>query len=133
MHNYIIVTTSTGFIVPLCKKQIIIPIFYKTLISLQSIISILFWQNPIKGCLIHRIDSVLARTNISSIIFYKFFIYQNNLIPFSLNTCIMFYCFYKSNYFSKISWLSKPHLIYHSLAHIFASISICIGFYTNKL
>jgi hypothetical protein len=106
-----------------------IPPYFSILLFFQTIATILFWSNPIenKNKLIHQIDGVLTKIHILSFILYKLFIYQNNLLLFSISTIIGLYFFYLSHINSSKKWCSKKHLLYHSFAHIFSIMSIYLA------
>jgi hypothetical protein len=123
--------TSSLFIVPIYAHHlhnIPIPWVLKNLIILQGCVSIVFWWNPIvnRNTVIHKIDKVLARISISSVVGYK--IIHDPTPLFTFSTIIMFYFFYLSNVYSRRSWCSNPHIVCHCIAHISAHNSIYLAF-----
>lgn len=126
-----LVATSSLFVVPIYihhMSNIEIPWILQKLIIVQGFVSITFWWNPIvnRFTIIHKIDKVLARISISSVIGYK--ILHNPTLLFTFSIIVMFYFFYLSNVYSRKSWCSKPHILCHCIAHISAHNSIYLAF-----
>jgi phosphatidylserine synthase len=89
------------------------------------ITSQIFWNNPIKGSKIHKIDALISKTAIISFIVYVL-IYKFSFIRLFILLGIIV-SFYFSNYYSNKEWCCNKHIFYHGLLHIFCFIST---FYT---
>ena len=121
--------TSCLFFVPLYVlhiNDIYIPFPLQDLIFLQGYVSIMFWWNPVKGNFIHKVDKVLARISISSVIAYK--MYTNPCPIFVANVIIMLLFFKISNIYSRQIWCSQSHIICHGFAHLYAHSAIFLAF-----
>ena len=86
--------------------------------------SLLFWINPVKQNIYHKIDGTMAK------ITYGFVLY-NTIIKLSKTPYLYEYCFINvgvisffliGNYFSK-NWCSPLHIFFHTLFHIVGMIS----------
>jgi hypothetical protein len=105
--------------------------FLATLLIICSIVSIVFWSNPIKDSQIHKTDRIVARITITSFILYILFYKKNSL----KNLCFYLFLiiataitFYTSHYYSSIEWISNKHILTHGLAHILGIIGLCYAF-----
>jgi hypothetical protein len=105
--------------------------FLATLLVICSIVSIVFWSNPIKDSQIHKTDRIVARITITCFILYILFFKKNSL----KNLCFYLFLiiataitFYTSHYYSSIEWVSNKHILTHGLAHILGIIGICYAF-----
>ena len=128
-YNKELAATSSLFFVPLYvlhTNNRYVPLILQDMIILQGVVSIAFWWSPVKGSPIHKIDKVLARISISSIIGYKMIV--NPTALFIMNVIIMFMFFKLSNHYSRQMWCSKSHIINHGLAHLFAHNAIYFAF-----
>lgn len=112
------------------------------LIYINFILSILFWLNPIKQSIMHKIDVFFARVSFVCISLYILFV-KNNYLQ-NKNTCqitkfqfislliLIFICIstmvYLSNYYSTREWCCNEHFICHCFFHIFAVMGITIAF-----
>ena len=89
----------------------------------------LFWRNPIKNSLIHRIDAIIAKISFISFILYT--ILYKNLNIYLLVSYILImvgglYTFYNSHKYSSEEWCCNNHLIYHGCSHLLCFIgSFC--------
>ena len=90
------------------------------------ILSQLFWKNPIKGSKIHKIDAFFAKIVIFSFILYVLFFKFHISFLFILFFIALF--FYFSNYYSTLEWISKKHVIFHGLLHIFCFLGTIYAF-----
>ena len=90
------------------------------------ITSQLFWNNPIKGSKIHKIDAFISKaaiiTFMTYILTYKF-TYNRLFILSGIITS-----FYFSNYYSTKEWCSNQHICCHGILHIFCFIGSCCAF-----
>ena len=105
--------------------------FLATLLVICSIVSIVFWSNPIKDSQIHKTDRIVARITITCFILYILFFKKNSL----KNLCFYLFLiiataitFYTSHYYSSIEWVSNKHILTHGLAHILGIIGLCYAF-----
>jgi hypothetical protein len=85
--------------------------------------TILFWKNPIKNSLIHKVDAMIAKS--CCIYYIAYTLSQKNLeniYIWSYVVCIngMIFTFYLSNRASTKEWCSSDHIYYHGLLHLFA-------------
>ena len=96
------------------------------------IFSQLFWFNPIQHSLVHKIDSIVAKTSISCFIIYTLifkeltFLLYYSYIFIVLNILLMSYL---SNIESTKKWCSDKHILYHGLLHIFCFIGSFYAFF----
>ena len=102
-----------------------------TLLIICSIVSVLFWSNPIKDSQMHKTDKIVAKITITCFILYILFLKNNSL------TNLYFYLFliiataitfYTSHYYSSKNWTSNEHILSHGIAHILGIIGICYAF-----
>jgi hypothetical protein len=129
MLTKLLLLTGSSFSFLFIFYSYMMPIYLATILFFQSILTLLFWYDPIKNknTYIHLVDGINAKIVILSFIFYKFFIYTNNLTIFSITTSIGLYFFYLSHISSKEKWCCNKHLICHSIAHILSVISIYLA------
>jgi len=90
------------------------------------ITSQIFWNNPIKGSKIHKIDALISKTAIISFIVYVL-IYKFSFIRLFILLGIIV-SFYFSNYYSNKEWCSNQHICCHGLLHIFCFIGTFFAF-----
>lgn len=92
------------------------------LLIINLILSLLFWSNPIKNSLIHKIDAFFARVSLIFFVIYILFFKENNIV---LNFIILILflkgimMFFYSDKESSKSWCSKNHINYHMCFHLF--------------
>lgn len=140
MNNYYLIFSSLLLFIPILihifknilkknntRKQDIICL----IILCNIIISCLFWYNPIKYSLIHKIDGIYAKISFCIILYYILLIKKSNIINKLKFLLILFFTiisFLYSNKFSSDVWLCYEHLICHLIFHIFISIGACFAF-----
>lgn len=90
------------------------------------VFSQLFWNNPIKHSIIHKIDAIIAKIVIASFILYTL-IYKYRFTYLLVLSAIAV-SFYFSNYFSSQEWCSNKHLCCHASLHIFCFIATFYAF-----
>jgi len=90
------------------------------------VFSQLFWNNPIKHSIIHKIDAIIAKIVISSFILYTL-IYKYRFTYLLVLSAITV-SFYFSNYYSSQEWCSNKHLCCHASLHIFCFIASFYAF-----
>jgi hypothetical protein len=87
----------------------------------NAILSLLFWHDPIKNSIIHKLDSFLVRVSVVAVFIYIACIKQIEYTYKSLFFTL--YAFFLglakiSNVFSREEWCSNQHIFYHFLMHI---------------
>ncbi len=120
------IITSSVFPLYICINKSVftqsnIPLYFALITFNGSIISIMFWLNPVanrKG-VIHNVDGLSARFVFVNYLLYKIVIEQLNLLPFLTFYCIMLYLFYLSHKLSCKNWCCKNHIVVHLTAHLF--------------
>lgn len=108
------------------QKYILFEYILVSLLPFTIIFSQLFWYNPVRNSLIHRIDAIIAKIVIFSFIIYTL-IYKFNFNYLILLTAIFISSYY-SNYYSSKNWCCNNHLFFHGLLHIFCFISTFYAF-----
>jgi len=96
------------------------------LLLLVMICSQLFWNNPIKGSIIHKIDALVAKSTIvcfvSYVIFYKFKLsFLVCILALVLSFCV-------SHYFAMKEWCCNEHLFCHGCLHLISFFSTFYAF-----
>jgi len=118
-------------------KQNNIFLYFAVITFNGSIVSIMFWSNPVlyRNTIIHRIDAVSARFILVNYALYKITVNHNNLLWFLIYYFIMLVFFYLSNKISSNNWCCKKHINFHLLAHFFSIICFLLtinDFYNYK-
>ena len=90
------------------------------------VFSQLFWNNPIKHSIIHKIDAIIAKIVIASFILYTL-IYKYRFSYLLVLSAITI-SFYFSNHYSSQEWCSNKHLCCHASLHIFCFIATFYAF-----
>jgi hypothetical protein len=86
------------------------------------IVSQIFWNNPVRYSIIHRIDGIVAKISVSLFIGYTTFYKKIDpilLYLFLILITWMMYFFLLSNFHSQKEWCCNSHILYHGIAHIF--------------
>jgi hypothetical protein len=124
-----------GLFVLFAYKYNIYNLYFATITTIGSIISVLFWADPInnKNKLIHKIDAITARFVIINYTLYKLFVNRNNILLFFCNYIPMLYYFYLSNKISSRNWCSISHINNHINAHIYCILCCYITFFDKDL
>ena len=102
------------------KVHTLVEYILVSLLPFTIFFSQLFWINPIRHSVIHKIDAFIAKIVISSFIIYTL-IYKYNFSYIILLHFILL-SFYYSNYYSSKKWCCNNHLFFHGLLHIFCFI-----------
>jgi hypothetical protein len=98
------------------------------LIILCIICSILFWINPIKKNIYHKIDGIIAKITYGSVV-YCTIIKLNNiqtkqyLYEYLLINIFVILLFLIGNYYSTIKWCCPQHIFFHTMFHIVGMLS----------
>jgi hypothetical protein len=90
------------------------------------VFSQLFWNNPIKHSIIHKIDAIIAKIVIASFILYTL-IYKYRFTYLLVLSAIAV-SFYFSNYYSSQEWCLNKHLCCHASLHIFCFVATFYAF-----
>ncbi len=123
--------TSFFFFLFFSSHSLIECILAALLISVL-ITSQLFWYNPIRYSLLHRIDACIAKITILCFIIYTFLTkLQDNihLFFYILLLLVLFSMAILSEYYSQKEWLSTHHILFHGLLHICSFIGTFFAFY----
>ena len=93
-------------------------------------LTILFWKNPIKHSVMHKVDALSARISLLSFTIYIVFAKHIFLIS---SYFILFFIgmglFYGSNKESSKHWCSKNHILYHMCFHLFMCLAVACAYY----
>ena len=101
------------------------------LLILTTIFSQLFWNDPIKDSMIHKIDAIIAKIAIVSFTLYTFvYKFHFSYLFILLAICISFYF---SNKYSNKQWCCDEHLYWHGLLHLFCFIGTFYAFSPNLI
>jgi hypothetical protein len=107
------------------KKTMIEYILVLFLISV-IISSQLFWNDPIKGSMMHKIDAIIAKIVIITLILYTLiYKFRISLLFFLFVICVSFYL---SNYYSNQEWCGDDHIFWHGIAHVSCFLSTLYTF-----
>jgi len=93
-----------------------------TMLGINASISIVFWCNPVKNTLIHRLDAICGRTSI--IIFTTYIMFVKTTASFLAYSMYIYFLelslffFMCSSIESSKQWISKTHILYHFLFHV---------------
>lgn len=122
----ILIWTSLGFSIPIFLYPSL-PRYFKLLLSYMTFASFCFWLTNEPYGFFHRIDSIMARISIASVVLYKVLVYKQNLFWFLCLASIVLFCFYMSDISSNEKWGSETHVGYHALAHVFSILAMLVG------
>ena len=101
------------------------------LVSINFILSVMFWMNPMKGSLIHRIDAAFAKISLLMFTTYIMFIKSvGSRRKFAYTIALSFVAItaFFSNIFSRQEWLGHEHVMSHFAFHVFASTGTLFAF-----
>lgn len=101
------------------------------LLIINMILSLLFWYNPIKNSLIHKIDAFFVRVSLISFILYIVFLKNNSLLCmmcFLILFLLVVLMFLYSDKESSKNWCSKNHTNFHMCLHLFGYLAACFAF-----
>jgi hypothetical protein len=132
LHYLCCISTST-FILPVIYYYNTCMNFYcytiiMPLIVLCIICSLLFWTNPIKKNIYHKIDGIIAKITYSSVVFYTIIKLINiqtkkYLYEYLIFNIFVILLFLFSNYYSSKKWCCPQHIFFHTMFHIVGMIS----------
>ena len=91
----------------------------------------LFWANPVRYSVIHRIDRIVAKITVLS--FFGYITFCKKIDPILLYLFLilvvwMMYFFLLSNFYSNKEWCCNKHILYHGMSHIFCFICSLFAF-----
>jgi hypothetical protein len=120
MLNIILLLTSSCFYY---LYKIINNKLLRTNILLVFLSSQLFWSNPVKGCLYHKIDAFLVRLLGFNIILHSYLIIKKStkrFILFLLTLFLFLLIILYSDYYSYLNWCNNKHIFIHIFVHLYA-------------
>jgi hypothetical protein len=130
LHKILIFTSfliSVPAVLNLINTKDKIETFLDSLIIITSLISILFWSNPIRGSIRHKFDGFFAKLSIIVTCLFVM-LYQNNdyldKLAFMLALMMIFNLSILSNCFSRNRWISRNHIVCHIFFHIIIIVSL---------
>lgn len=133
-NNYVLCKSSFLFLLPIKfyfykKENKTIENTLAILLTINFLLSFIFWYNPIYKSKIHKIDAIFAKISLVSFTIYILFVKNNKIYSkllglLLLNNAIKFYV--KGTKYLSIEWCSPLHIYNHFLFHIF--ISMCCFF-----
>jgi hypothetical protein len=134
-HFYLCVSSSllvtSLFYFMLCSSHSIMECFLAFLVVCVLITSQLFWYNPIRYSLLHKIDAIIAKSTILCFFIYTFFIKSQDDIRFfgyfALFVVLLFFATL-SDHYSQQEWLSTSHIVFHGLLHIVSFMGTFFAF-----
>jgi len=102
------------------SKKNIHEIVIGSMMLLLFFCSQLFWRDPIRRSIIHRLDAFVAKITIIYSILYTILTkhMEKYWLYFTIIGCIAI-AFYASNYYSSKDWCCPHHIFCHCLLHIF--------------
>lgn len=137
MNHWVLVGSSFLFLIPVISFELyktnkpIYEYYLAKLLLLTFTMSILFWSNPIRHGIVHKVDAVVARITSMTLAPYIIFmklpdIYIGSL--FCISAIFLGLMIYSSNYCSEKEWCSPKHIMCHFMFHIFSVICIIFAF-----
>lgn len=135
LHHLCCISITT-YIFPIifyCKRYQDILCKINLFLSILAIIcSNLFWINPIKNNIYHKIDGIVAKITYSYVVGYTIYGLNNNFNEnlskiylyryYGLNV-IVISLFLASSYYSSKKWCCPKHIFFHVLFHIIGMLS----------
>jgi hypothetical protein len=129
LTNNLLILSFIFFI--LNSKKNINEILLSICLIITFLTSQLFWNNPIRYSIIHKLDGFIAKISIIYFLIYTIFYKKlNNYLLYSylfFMLCALIF-FYLSDYYSNIEWCGAIHIYYHSISHIFCFIGSLYSF-----
>jgi len=133
----ILITSSTLFLLPF----LYVILFseksnhYEKVLSLLFVInfvfSFVFWCNPIKNSLVHKIDAIFVRISVIAVFCYISFIKEIELdykLIFYIIFLLFIYSALLSNKLSRKNWCSDSHVFIHFFMHLIGITGSYIAF-----
>ena len=91
--------------------------YLASLIIISYVLSISFWKNAIKGSLVHRLDSMVAKFSITNFILYTFYHKKFRYSYLFFVNCL-FLTAALSHIESTKEWNSYRHVLFHLFLHL---------------
>lgn len=88
------------------------------------ILAVLFWHDPVKNSLLHKMDARMAKI---TILFFILYTSQKPSPAFFVVVALALSAFCLSHHFSK-EWGGRNHLLFHAFAHIFGFMTTLFAF-----
>jgi len=115
------------------SKKIIHEVLLGLCLLASIIMSQLFWNNPKKYSIVHRVDAYVAKFSISYFIIYTLLCknLQISMVLFYsyiVSLFGIFFSFYMSNYYSSREWCCSNHIYCHGMLHICCFIASLYAF-----
>ena len=101
------------------------------LLATNTVLSVLFWNNPINKCVIHWYDGTFGRISIVAFAVYIFLVKKIPVlqkIVFLLLFGLSMVYFYYSTKYSTESWLCEEHVEYHFIFHALIALGTLWAF-----
>jgi len=101
------------------------------LVSVNFILSVMFWMNPVKQSWIHRIDAAFAKISLLMFTTYIMFIKSissRRKLAYTIALSFVVIMAFFSDAFSKQEWLCQDHVMSHFAFHVFASAGTLFAF-----
>jgi len=126
----VLILVSFLFFIAYSNKNIY-EIILSACLLLTFLSSQMFWNDPIKGSLIHRFDSITSKATITCFIVYTVTQKLSTVelaISYMASLFTMAYFFYLSHCHSYNEWCCVKHIYSHALAHRFCFLSSLYAF-----
>lgn len=91
----------------------------------------LFWYDAIRNSLLHKIDSIIAKTSMMYFMVYTYLQKQMTMLTIVHYTLVVFAVCYTAHLSDKESskkWCSDKHILYHSFMHFSCFIGSLYAF-----
>ena len=95
------------------------------------ILSCIFWCNPIKHNVVHKLDGFMAKISFALFSLYIVFIKQASLLyklAYIVHMSLTLFFFIISDYYSNKEWCCDNHIYMHLYFHIMIAIGIMYAF-----
>lgn len=101
------------------------------LVSINCILSVMFWMNPVKQSWIHRIDAAFAKISLLAFTTYIMFIKSvgsRRKFAYTIALSYVVIMAFFSNVYSRLEWVCRDHVMSHFAFHVFASTGTLFAF-----
>jgi len=113
------------------EKKPLIEIILVSFLTVNLIISFLFWVDPIKNSTVHFYDGLFGKISYALFAVYILFIKNLNFLLKTISIGLLLSSlgfFYYSNELSSQTWCSDNHIICHAFFHLLIAIGCGIAF-----
>lgn len=132
MNHYLLVGSSFLLLLNyIYKRQNEWENYLIGLVSINCVLSLLFWMNPVKQSWIHRIDAAFAKISLIMFTTYIMFIKtigSRRKLAYTIALSFVAIMAFFSDVFSKQEWLCQDHVMSHFAFHVFASTGTLFAF-----